>query len=378
MTNARNAGGSPSLSPAIVTGGCGFIGFHLVNGLLEREPDCQIHVIDINTNHNQVSGVNYHTRDISSLADVEAVFNQAQPKTVFHVACPDSTVQQPSVFQRVNVIGARNLLVSARNVKTVQAFINTSTSSVIHDNLTNLLDADETFPVLQYPAQKRVYTLTKAEAEAEILAANRKNGDSSMLTVSMRPATAFGERDTVTMGKIVANARMGKASFQMGPGGNMYDFVYVSNLVDAHLLAAQALVNAYGKPPPRIEQRVDGQSFNVTNDEPVEFWEFQRAIAASVGLTVRKEDIKIIPKWVALLMAAINEWITWMRTWGREQPIVTREAIRLTTITRTLNGEKAKRVLGYKPKVSMQEGLAKAGKWFLEEDAKAKNTKKSV
>lgn len=378
MTNARNAGGSPSLSPAIVTGGCGFIGFHLVNGLLEREPDCQIHVIDINTNHNQVSGVNYHTCDISSLADVEAVFNQAQPKTVFHVACPDSTVQQPSVFQRVNVIGARNLLVSARNVKTVQAFINTSTSSVIHDNLTNLLDADETFPVLQYPAQKRVYTLTKAEAEAEILAANRKNGDSSMLTVSMRPATAFGERDTVTMGKIVANARMGKARFQMGPGGNMYDFVYISNLVDAHLLAAQALVNAYGKPPPRIEQRVDGQSFNVTNDEPVEFWEFQRAIAASVGLTVRKEDIKIIPKWVALLMAAINEWITWMRTWGREQPIVTREAIRLTTITRTLNGEKAKRVLGYKPKVSMQEGLAKAGKWFLEEDAKAKNPKKSV
>lgn len=378
MANATNAGDSPSLSPAIVTGGCGFIGFHMVNGLLEREPDCQIHVIDINTNHNQVAGVIYHTCDISSLSDVEAVFNQAKPKTVFHVACPDSTVQQPSVFRRVNVIGARNLLVSAKTVKTMQAFINTSTSSVIHDNLTDLVDADESFPVLQYPAQKRVYTLTKAEAEAEILAANRENGDASMLTVSMRPATAFGERDTVTMGKIVANARAGKAKFQMGPGGNMYDCVYVSNLVDAHLLAAQALVAAFGKPPPPIEQRVDGQTFNVTNDEPVEFWEFQRAIAASVGLPVKKEEIKIIPKWIALLVAAVNEWITWMRTWGREQPIVTREAIRLTTITRTLNREKAQRVLGYKPRVSMQEGLAKAGKWFVEEYAKAEDEKKIV
>ncbi|KAK7751098.1 erg26, C-3 sterol dehydrogenase [Diatrype stigma] len=378
MANARNTGGRPSLSPAIVTGGCGFIGFHLVTGLLEREPDCQIHVIDIDTSHNRVPGVIYHTCDISPLSDVEVVFNQAKPKTVFHVACPDSTVQQPSVFHRVNVIGARNLLISARNVETVQAFINTSTSSVIHDNLTDLVDADETFPVLQYPAQKRIYTLTKAEAEAEILAANRENGDSSMLTVSMRPATAFGERDTVTMGKIVANARAGKAKFQMGPGGNMYDFVYISNLVDAHLLAAEALVSAYGKPPPPLEQRVDGQSFNVTNDEPVEFWEFQRAIAASVGLPVRKEDIRIIPKWIALLMAAVNEWISWMRTWGREQPIVTREAIRLTTITRTLNGEKAKRVLGYKPKVSMRDGLAKAGKWFIEEDARARDTKKTA
>ena len=84
---------------------------------------------------------------------------------------------------------------------------------MIHDNLSDLIDADETLPVLQYPAQKRVYTLTKAEAEADILAANRESGDASMLTVLLRPSSSFGERDTVTIGKIVANARAGKARF---------------------------------------------------------------------------------------------------------------------------------------------------------------------
>ncbi|KAI1129718.1 NAD(P)-binding protein [Nemania abortiva] len=367
-----------ALSPVVVTGGCGFIGSHIVDALLQSEPDCQVHVIDINTSRNRVAGVSYHTCDISSASEVNAVFAETRPKTVFHVACPDSTVQQPAVFRRVNVDGAHNLLEACRQTKTVQAFVNTSTSSEIHDNLTDLFDADETFLVLQYPAQKRIYTLTKAEAEADILAANRESGDASMLTVSLRPATAFGERDTVCMGKIVENARAGKAKFQIGPGNNMYDFVYISNLVDAHILAAQALVQAYGRAPLAPDMRVDGETFNITNEEPFELWDFQRSIDASVGLPVKKEDIKIVPVWVALLMAAINEWLYWVFALGRKQPIITREAIHLTTISRTLGNAKASRVLDYRPKVSMDGGLAKAGKWFTEEAEKAKGDKKAV
>jgi sterol-4alpha-carboxylate 3-dehydrogenase (decarboxylating) len=195
------------LGPALITGGCGFIGSHLVDAILASEPLSQVHVLDINTTRNGVNNprVTYHTGDIAKLADVKAAVSAARPHTIFHVACPDSMVTlEPSLFQKVNVDGARNLLKAAEELGTVRAFVNTSTSSVIHDNVSDLIDADETLPVLQYPAQKRVYTLTKAEAEADILAANRRHGDSSMLTVSLRPATAFAERDTVCMGKIVA------------------------------------------------------------------------------------------------------------------------------------------------------------------------------
>jgi sterol-4alpha-carboxylate 3-dehydrogenase (decarboxylating) len=283
-----------------------------------------------------------------------------------------------SIFHKVNVVGARNLLEAAEKLGTVQAFINTSTSSVIHDNISDLIDAGENLPVLQYPAQKRVYTLTKAEAEAEILAANRKHGGSSMLTLSMRPATAFGERDTICMGKIVSTCREGKGRFQIGPGKNLYDFIYIGNLVDAHLLAAYALMRAYGKPAPPKESRVDGETFNVTNDERILFWEFHRSISASVGLPIKQEDIKIVPKWAALFMALISECSTWIWSWGTKQPAVTREAVRLTTIERTLNCEKAKRILGYKPKVGIHEGIERGGRWFMDEAAKTAETKKIV
>ncbi|TEY59799.1 hypothetical protein BOTCAL_0186g00200 [Botryotinia calthae] len=285
-------------------------------------------------------------------------------------------VLQPSVFQNVNINGAQNLISAAFKVGTVQAFVNTSTSSVIHDNISDLIDADEDLPVLQYPVQKRIYTLTKAVAEADILAANRKYGDSSMMTVSLRPATAFGERDTICMGKIVDVCRQAKGKFQIGAGKNEYDFIYVGNLAKAHILAAQALLRAYGKPVPPLETRVDGQTFNITNNERILFWEFQRRISAAIGFPIKDEDIKIIPKWLALFIAVIGEYSIWIRSFGKRQPSVTRESVRLTTIIRTLNGDKAKRVLGYDTKVSILEGIERGGKWFVEEAKQAENGKK--
>ncbi|KAI1362795.1 C-3 sterol dehydrogenase/C-4 decarboxylase family protein [Xylaria arbuscula] len=277
------------LVAVIVTGGCGFIGSHI------------IHVIDIDTGRNRFAGASYHTCDISVPSDVCTVFAEAKPKTVFHVACPDSSVKQSAVFRRVNL-------------GTVQAFVNTTTSS--------------TLPVLQYPAQKRVYTLTNAVAEADIPVANRESGDASMLTVSLRPSSTFGERDTVIMGKIAP------------------------------------LVQAYGEPSPNPEMRVDGEVFNATNEERVNFWSFQQSIAASVGLPVRKEDIIILPVWIAMATADVSE-----------KPSVTREAIHLTTINRTSSNATARRVLRYKPRVSVDSGLAKAGKWYIEEAQKAESRK---
>lgn len=370
---------SSDLGPVIITGGCGFVGSHLSEGLLAENPNCQIHVIDVDTTRNQVPGVHYHTCDITSSADLESIFVKIKPQTVFHVASPDSLVLNPARFRSVNVDGARNLLDAARKTKSVKAFVYTSTSSAIHDNVSELVDADESLPVLRYPAQKRVYTLTKVEAEDEILAANRQHGDdSSMLTVSIRPAIAFGARDAGFLGKVIAQARAGKANVQIGPGKNYYDVTYISNLVDAHLLAAHALIDAHGKAAPPPERRVDGEAFIITNDEPVLFWDFNRAIAASVGFPVKKEDIKVVPYWVAMLAATVSEWSTWIFSFGRRQAPITREAVHLSTITRTLKCDKAKRVLGYRPRVGVYEGLEECSKWFVEEAKRIVEARKMI
>lgn len=364
---------SSDLNPIIITGGCGFIGSHLAEGLLAENPSCEIHVLDVDTSRNQVPGVHYHTCDITSSADVEFAFVEIKPQTVFHVASPDPLVLNPARFRSVNVDGTKNLLHAAKTTRSIKAFVYTSTSSAVHDNVSELVDADESLPVLRYPAQKRVYTLTKVEAEDEILAANRQDGDASMLTVSIRPATAFGARDTIFMGKVVATARAGRANAQIGPGKNYYDVTYITNLADAHVLAARALVDAHGKAAPPLERRVDGQAFNITNDEPVLFWEFNRAVAASIGMPVRQEDVKVVPYWVAMLVATVSEWGTWVFSFGRKQASITREAVHLSTITRTLKCDKAKRVLGYKPRVGVYEGLEKCSKWFVEEAKKTES-----
>lgn len=80
-----------------------------------------------------------------------------------------------------------------------------------------------------------------------------------------------------------------------------------------------------------------------------------------------------------MLMATMSEWTTWILSffWKRQPPI-TREAVHLSTINRTLKCDKAKRVLGYKPEVGVYEGLEIAGKWLLEEERRTETGKKIV
>ncbi|KAK7716302.1 erg26, C-3 sterol dehydrogenase [Diaporthe eres] len=366
-----------SFGPAIVTGGCGFTGAHMVDRLLAHDQKCQVHVVTRNV-RNQVPGVTYHSCDISSSGEVQGVFEKVRPRIVFHMATPDSTISQPTMFQKVNVDGARNLLLAAKRVGTVHAFIYTSSSSVIHNDKTGAVNLDESMPVLGRDAQTMMYSLTKGEAEREILAANRATGEDTMLTVSIRPPMIFGERDFVCAGRMIENARQGRAHYQFGSGKNLTDVVYISNLIDALILAAEALLRAYGNAPPPPETRVDGESFLILNEKPVPFWAFQRSLVASAGYLVKEEEIRTIPLWLAFVVAAISELVTWVLSLGKKNSIISRHTVRASTIERTFNGEKARRVLGYKPKVSIEEGVARTGRWFQEQEIKRSAEAKKI
>lgn len=354
-----------TLGTVIVTGGCGFIGSHLVETLF-KDLQRQVHVLDIEDKRNRMPGAIYHICDITSEEAVKSAFERIKPATVFHVVSPDPLSHDHARFHRVNIDGTRNLLTAARATGT-QAFVYTSTSSVIHNHESDMLDADESWPILRYPAQKNVYTLTKAAAEDAVRAANRADGDSSLLTAIIRPASAFGERDYLNFFSVVDKARKGRANVQIGPGTNLFSYAYVGNLVDGHILAAQALIRAHGKPPAPPETRVDGEAFFITNDEDMPFWDYQRAGAAAVGHPVKTEDIKVIPLGLALVMGYFAEWYVWIKSIGKKQSVLSRQTVRYACIDRTIKCDKAKRVLGYKPKVSMSEAIERSGKWFLQE-----------
>ncbi|KAI4161498.1 MAG: hypothetical protein LQ342_004782 [Letrouitia transgressa] len=184
-----------------------------------------------------------------------------------------------------------------------------------------------------------------------------------MLTVSLCVWTAIGENDPICLGKMITRAREGKMLYQIGDGKNIYDFTHVGNLANAHVLAARALANAYGKPPLPAGVGVHGENINMTNDEQVLFWEFSERVAELVGNPVEQNEIIVIPKWFTLASAWCSEWVFWLQ--GSQQPIMTLEVLELSVIHRTLNGEKAKRLLGYRPSVSLNEGLQRGVKWYV-------------
>ncbi|KAB8256725.1 hypothetical protein BDV32DRAFT_160911 [Aspergillus pseudonomiae] len=364
-----------SIGPVLVTGGNGFIAYHIIAKILEEEPDCNIHSIDVNIDRNRHPNpnVHYHHGDLACVEDVQRIMQIARPVTIFHTASPEFSDAPESAYHRIIVEGAHHLLGAAVEANTVRALINTSTPGVINDNHTDLIDATEEMPILRPPRQKRLYCIAKADAEDAIKAANRNGGrdDRGILTCAIRPCLVFGERDVGTLGKMFAVARQGKSRFQMGNGQNPYDCIYVGNLADAHLLAARALLSAWGKPPPTdASTRVDGECFHLTNEDPWLFWDFQRAVSALTGNPIRPEDIVVIPKWVGLTLGFINEWVAWIVSGGTKPANMTREGIRFSTLIRTLNGNKAKRVLGYRPKVGMQEGLERSVRWFMENGEK--------
>jgi sterol-4alpha-carboxylate 3-dehydrogenase (decarboxylating) len=97
-------------------------------------------------------------------------------------------------------------------------------------------------------------------------------------------------------------------------GRNLFDYVYVGNLVHGHVLLAKALLRTSSIPQVLESERVGGEAFHFTNDKNWLFWDFTRPVAAKLGQPVRKEEeIVVVSKAVGRLMAFLAEWIVWIR-----------------------------------------------------------------
>ncbi|KAL9612178.1 MAG: hypothetical protein Q9167_003214 [Letrouitia subvulpina] len=358
----------------LVIGGCGFLGYHIVNQLAKEA--IQVSVLDLRTNINRVIGVSYYDGDISSFNSVYNVINQVKPQIIIHTASPLAGTNNSSLYHRVNVEGTRNLIGVAGQTKCVKVLVYTSSASVVHDGVSDLFNADESFPVLYTPQQTEIYSHTKALAEDLVLAANRKHG---MLTAAIRPAGIFGEADSQMIPGMMRALEEGKQKFQLGDNKNMFDFTYVQNVVHGHLLAAKRLLEA-SVPGTETDHgnRVDGEAFFITNDQPCHFWDFTHAVWLVGGDQTKAKDIWVVPKGLGLFIAAIIEWIVWIFSFGRKEPTLTRKKIRFSTMTRTYNIQKAKDRLGYEPVVNLQDGIRRAVWWYVNKKAENMAEKKQL
>jgi UDP-glucose 4-epimerase len=220
---------------AVVTGGAGFIGSHVVDALLARWDE--VHVLDDfsrGKRQNVPEGVHVHEADIRS--DSGRVFDEVRPEVCFHLAAQSDvrvSVERPDFDADVNVVGTLHVLEAAREHGTKIVF--SSTGGAIYGECQG--PAREDHP----RAPLAPYGVSKLAGEEYIAAYNRLYGAAH---VSLRYGNVYGPRqDPKGEAGVVAifmnRLREGDAPQIFGDGTQTRDYVYVGDVVAATLAAAE-------------------------------------------------------------------------------------------------------------------------------------------
>ena len=356
-----------TLGPAVVIGGCGFVGYHIVQALL-KEPTCaSVSVISRSPTLNRCEGVSYYTGDIRNLDEIRELLAAIKPRIIFHAAAPragDPAVR-PDDHHTTSLEGTKNVLACATESPTAKALVYTSTCAVSkgyqHFNI------NETAPLWTQDSQTIPYFKTKALADTLTREANSPidNEGRGLLTATLRLPFVYGERDNQTIPSMLKTAEEGQTKIQLGHNKNLVEPTYIGNVATAHLLAATKLLESENGP---LNPRVDGEAFHITDGDPQPFWTFARLIWRTAGDETTPEQVTTVPGWLALLMAWGIEWAFFVCTLGTIRPplIISPMYIRYTVYNSTYDIRKARARLGYCPVVDKEGYLRSAVVWELE------------
>jgi UDP-glucose 4-epimerase len=229
---------------SLVTGGAGFIGSNLVDGLLARGDTVTV-IDDLSTGkqENLTSAEQQGARLVHvDIRDAEAVakaIKEAKPDAIFHLAAQidvRKSVADPAFDARTNVEGTVNVLKAAQE-HGVGRVVNTSTGGAIYGE-GRQIPAPESHPV----APEAPYGLSKFCAEQYCEIFTRLHG---LSTVSLRYGNVYGPRQdplgeagviAIFCGKLLE----GGTPMIFGDGKQTRDYVFVGDVVDANLRAAEA------------------------------------------------------------------------------------------------------------------------------------------
>lgn len=318
----------------LVTGGSGFVGGAVAHRLLDQGRTVRV-ICRSPVPGLQARGAEWLRTD---LVDIKAVRAACQGMgTVFHAGAKVGVWGRYADFRSINVEGTQAIINGCRDFE-VPRLVFTSSPSVVF-NGSDLAGADESLPYgANIPAH---YAATKAVAEAAVLSADDPTG---LRTTALRPHLVWGPGDTNLIPRVVARARKGRLRI-VGSGENQVDLTHIENVVDAHLLAEQALV---GRP-----STVGGRAYFITNGEPVRLWPWIGDLLDRLGISPVDKEMSMK---TARRLGSVCEGLWSMLRLPGEPPMTRFVASELAK-DHWFSIERARAELGYRPRVSMEEGL---------------------
>jgi nucleoside-diphosphate-sugar epimerase len=320
----------------LITGATGLLGGHLIKELQQRNEHIRALVLPVeNADKLTAQGVEVVRGDITDPSTLEPAVQGVD--LIFHLAGMMGVWRPLSDYRLVNVTGSEYLYKAAQKAG-VRRFVHTSSHTVY--GLGHGRYMKETDPLRPDPDP---YSITKAEGDRLI---RRLMLTSEMETVILRPGTFFGPGDHLHFGRMAQKVKDGKGLI-LGRGDNALPFCYVTDVVQGYMLAG-------------YHEKAPGNVYNITNDRPLTQQEMFDAIADAVG---GKRPTLHLPYLPVYWGATVAENLYKLAHLKMKPPATQLGALMFGSDNKH-SIEKARKELGYEPKVPLREGIKLAAEWF--------------
>lgn len=319
---------------ALVTGANGFTASYVcrqllakgykVRGLVRKESDKKL-----------IEGLDIELffADLANEKDFSNVMKGID--IVYHIAAAYRTENVPKkYFWDVNVTGTENLLIAAKNAG-VKKFVHSSTVGVQGEIKNPPAKEEDEYNPGDY------YQESKTAGEKLVLEFYKI--EKLPITI-VRPVGIYGPGDTRFL-KLFKHIYNGK--FRMiGNGKVLYHMTYVEDLARGFILAGE-------------KEESTGETFTIGGESYLTLNELVKKISIILGKHIPKIKIPVWPVWTAGLLCEI------ICKPFRISPPIYRRRVDFFVKDRAFDISKAKRVLGYSPQVSLDEGLKLTADWYL-------------
>ena len=324
----------------LITGACGFIGYHLCKSLLDDEYEV-LGIDNINNYYdtklkldrlNQLKryeNFKYEKIDIMDRNSLSKSFESFKPQKVVNLAAQAGvrySIENPYAYMDSNLVGFLNVIELCRH-NNVEGFIYASSSSVYgDDSQLPKVESRVGNPLSPYAASKSSF-----EDYASVF-----YGIHGIETIGLRYFNVFGPRQSpngayaAVIPKFVHSIQRGESPIIFGDGEQTRDFTFVRNVVDANLLAL------FGE-----NESSFGQCFNVACGDTISINKLFQDIKNSYEVLMNSE-VSILPEY------------------SNERAGDVRDSL--------ADLEKIRSILGYSPRVSYLEGIRETVAWFISGD----------